>query len=440
MKKLIAITAILFSLGVNAQYETTLPLMTGIFQSTYRNLANEPTSRVSIGLPLLSGYHFNFYHSGFKLKDIYYRSGDTAVITPDNLTSKLPKRNILDINNHVDLFHLQINTGKFSFGLNAIEKINIRMMYPGDLFRLVLKGNAQFAGAEADLGGLGLNLLHYRDIGLSGRMNIDKLVVGARVKFLMGLNSVDFEKSELKLKIEEQMYEHTVNADIRVNTNVDALNLSQVADPLAFAKSNLLNMKNRGFGLDLSAAYNITDKLKVGLNIIDIGRITWRDNVTNYVINNKSFSFNGIAFEDYLIKDSLSVDMYTDTLLKLFKPETLHQTYTTALPVQANIYAVYKLNPRHTFTFLVNGDYYKRRLLNSFSLGYHLALGRTVNLALSYSIKGRSFVNAGAGLVFKLGPVQTYVVTDSFNAIFNPLANRSVNVRVGANLVFGKVK
>jgi hypothetical protein len=57
---------------------------------------------------------------------------------------------------------------------------------------------------------------------------------------------------------------------------------------------------------------------------------------------------------------------------------------------------------------------------------------------ISYNQK--TINNLGVGLIIKPGPFQFYVIADNVYPAINPLYTTNGNIRVGMNLVFGRVK
>ncbi len=85
----------------------------------------------------------------------------------------------------------------------------------------------------------------------------------------------------------------------------------------------------------------------------------------------------------------------------------------------------------------------------SLTAGIYHEIGRTFNITLNNTVQYNRFFNIGLGFMVKPGPVQFYFVADNIFAgnfvryknVDTPLPDymTNANIRLGLNLVFGKV-
>jgi hypothetical protein len=81
-------------------------------------------------------------------------------------------------------------------------------------------------------------------------------------------------------------------------------------------KDNLLNTKNMGFGLDIGATYNISEKIMVSAALTDLGFIKWKTDVTNLQAKGR-FEFSGIDLSDFINGTKTMDELGTETLESL---------------------------------------------------------------------------------------------------------------------------
>lgn len=89
------------------------------------------------------------------------------------------------------------------------------------------------------------------------------------------------ERSDLFFKTNAEDFHFTMRSDLKFNTSsiVDTINEDFSADGLDF---NSFKSRNHGMGLSFGATYQILPKIVLSASILDLGRITWKDNVQNY--------------------------------------------------------------------------------------------------------------------------------------------------------------
>jgi hypothetical protein len=209
MQKQLSIFFLLLSLVVSNQLtysqSNTLYFMEGVHQSSQLNPAYQPSCNGYLALPVLSDINFNFANTGFDFNDFfYYGTGvqaDSLYMNFDLLKSKLGKSNYLLTNVDIPIlgFGFWVRNSYFTFSF--YNKTRIRFGYPESLVRLV-DGNISNLGADnpIEIDNLGPFAMNYNEIALGLSKQIThRLIVGGKVKILMGNASVESRISNLKL-------------------------------------------------------------------------------------------------------------------------------------------------------------------------------------------------------------------------------------------------
>jgi hypothetical protein len=212
--------------------------------------------------------------------------------------------------------------------------------------------------------------------------------------------------------------------------------------------------KNSGFAIDLGATYRMMDKLTVGLSLIDVGGITWKNDTYGYKLDPKkaNYTFKGIDIAELVNGNSEYSESLSDSLETKFDfTEGTIGSYRSPLPGKIYASGVYELRKTVSVGALLFAEKFRGRFMPGFTASFNKEFGRRVGTSLSYTITNNSFNNLGAGLSFNFAPVQLYFVGDNLlRAPLSIMANKELNgyinsmqyfnFRMGLNFVFGRDK
>ena len=434
MKYIYLVAALLLSVSTYAQQEFTLHTLDHLSQSSYTNPAMNPRNNFSI--TLASSVHANFKNTGFNYNflssQINTNEDGQRVLDLGTLAENLNFRDneFMHAGASVDLLALSFKAGKNRFSLNVTEHVQARLHYNDGLFNVLAQGN--IPGSNAQIGNYRMNAIHYREAGIGFNRKLledNRLVVGGRVKVLFGMANVNTVRSDVNLRTgtEAEMYEITATSDILVQTS--GINMIESGE-----LDYLLNLDNRGVGVDLGATYEYSNALQLSASVINLGAIQWNEGVTNYVSHGE-FTFRGIE-GDGVLNGSLSVDPaeITDSLQNAFAFEETQESYRTMLPTQVYLSAFYRLGLTTTATGTLYSEF-----INGFRRGMVVGInqraGRWFQASLTYAMHAHAYNNLGFGIVLGTN-VQIYAVTDNLLAFTNPGGAKMVNIRGGFNFAF----
>jgi len=432
------------AVGVKAQSELTLPFMSDVFQSSYINPTVLPEHTFSLGLPGVSSIYTQFISNGFRPGKVISFKNDTTHIDPNKLLAELKDKNLIYSGTSLDIFHLRlkIRNGYYWFGMR--NNLNVSFQYPKDFIELALRGNASFIGKSLDFSNLNVNMTLYNEYSFGMAKEFNKWVFGGRISLLQGLSSVRFVPKSLNIKIDTMMFRQTFNAD--ASLDMAGIPMNSAGDPsfdhaqeMSYLTDYLTNFKNRGFSLSAGVTYKLNDKLKFSASFYDLGFINWKDSVVNYTLKGQS-SFSGLdALQAYLNGSDIGADTIIDSMLDDFTRDTINKSYKTYLSPKFNVSVSYNLF-RRTTVGLSASAVYNKKLYPAVTLGLSQGVGRFLNLLTTISYNQKTINNLGVGLVIKPGPFQIYLITDNIYPAINPESFTNVNIRVGMNIVFGRVK
>lgn len=461
----------IFLSDVAAQNSQTLYNM-NIPQNHLLNPALRPSNSVYIGLPVISGINLNINNNFVNFSDVFMKGQPSdSIITflhPDNniddFLAKIKDKNFFEPQTTIQLFGLGFSVGADSYVfLDINERVEGNFVLPGDLFELGLKGNGGFVGSEIDLSSLRGDFKYYREVGLGFSKNFtNKLRIGVKAKLLYGIAGVSIDNRSLGITVNDD-FTHTLNADLMLNISgpvtimLDENNHPEdiVFDSTLFDTSKdalgfLLGRKNRGLGLDIGATYDISDKLMVSAAITDIGFIKWKSDISNLQAESR-FEFSGLNITDVIngtkTMEELGQDLL-DSLENSFTVSDLNSPFSTGLPFGVTLGGRYKLTESFSLGLLSYSRIIGKQFRESLTLSANVNLSNAFSTSLAYTIANHRFDNLGAGLAFRAGVFQFYLLADRIPVMWNkiitddssiplPVSWNKINLRLGMNLTFG---
>jgi hypothetical protein len=443
-------------------------------QNHLLNPAIKPFNSVYIGLPGLTGINLNVNNNFINFSDVFMKGQQPSdsIITflhpdfdIDGFLSKIKDKNSIEPLAAVQLFGLGFTVGKDLYlFLDINERIESNIALPGDIFRLGFKGNEEFIGKQIDLSSLRGDIKAYHEVGLGFSKNFTrKLRIGVKGKLLFGLASGSIDNNYLGITVNDD-YSHTLDADLIVNisgpVNVYVNEEENNIDSIRFDKERfnssrkvfdfLKNTRNMGLGLDIGAEYMINDRLIVSAAVTDLGYIKWKTDLTNLKAANY-FDFSGLNMLDVINGDKTFEELgdeMLDSLKDSFHLTDEQQPFTTFLPVGVTLGGKYNLTEKFSFGLLSYSKIIGKQLREALTLSANLNLGNAFSSSISYTAANHRYDNLGAGLAFRAGVFQFYLLTDRIPVMWNrltidedsfplPASWNTVHIRFGMNLVFG---
>jgi len=474
-KYLMILLLAVISFGAEAQYSQVLYHM-NLPQNHLLNPALRPGNRVYIGLPAFSGVNINLNNNFINFSDVIIKGQTDSLITflhpdynADKFLAKIKDKNSIEPEITVPLFGLGFSAGKDLYiFLDINERVEGNVVLPGDIIKLGLKGNEQFAGSKIDLSSLRGDLKYYREIGLGFSKDIaNRFRIGVKGKLLFGIASVSIDNRSLGLTVNDD-YSHTIDADMMINFSAPLsvkMTADKKIDDFTFDDSRfdnrsgivdfLTNTGNMGLGIDLGATYDISDKFIVSAAVTDIGFIKWKTDLTNLQAKS-SFKFSGLNMENVfngtMTFDSLA-NVMLDSLKNSFILSDTKNPFTTYLPYGITFGGSYNLTESFSVGLLSYSRIIGKQIRESLTLSANVNVGNALSASFAYTAANHRYDNLGVGLGLRAGFFQFYAVVDRIPVTWNkviteggdsfpvPVSWNMVNARLGFNLVFGnKIK
>jgi len=427
MKHLFLIVLAVFITNCAVAQVSAAFLTDEIYQNNAINPAYFPKGRVFIGLPVISGTSLNI-NSPLNYDNIFLRLSDgTNEINFDRILNNLENDSYLGVQLRINDFYVgyRRNQAAISFFIN--DRVESDLYLPKSLLNLAINGNRSSIGNIIDFSNLTIKATHFREFGFSYTFfdKKDRFSLGYRAKLLNG-----FYNASLANNFSASL---TTGDDLSLNLQVQNALLRVTTVPTG---GSFITSPNIGFGFDLGANYNFSERFSIGVSIRDIGLIRWKNGNSSYQLDDTNFNYSGIDLEDIedltqAIDDSLSgqfnfVDDITDP-------------YTDWLPLSGNLTGSWKFGGSSQVVASLSP-----RLINGFvqmqyGLGLSQKLGRILKINVSANKLPRQDYNVGAALALNLGAIQLYGGTDR-TLNYDLTRVKNFNYTFGINLVFGREK
>jgi len=442
---------LLFVISVMAySQDNTFGFLKGVPQTTQLNPAFRPIKGGYLALPAIGGIKLNLSNTGFSWSDVVRhgtgQQADSLIIDLDHLSSALEDDNLLATEASLQILGFGFRIGQTFVSVDVSHRMKARLNYPKSLLDLRY-GNWDYENdipINHSMSGLYINSMNYTEIALGASYPItDAIVIGARVKYLMGVANGHSERFNVGV-------ETLTDGHIRINSDAAfraSFPMTVEYDEEGYVKSvdgqddidikELFMSNNVGYGFDLGLTWRVIDKLTIGAALNDIGFINWKSH-THQFYSSGTFEYNGVDLSDELTGDA-NDDDYWDTLgedfKNTFKVNNDKSTFKTGLMGTVNLSAEYQ--PRHwcslgavSKSFVVNG-----KLIPETTVAVGMHPGKALSTVFTYSVTKNAPANFGAGLALTLGGLQVYMSTDHLNSAVMPDKAKYINARFGLNII-----
>lgn len=403
----------------------------------------------------LGGINIGVQNTGLKYKRIFQvnQAGQPVAINLNQAVAGLRNTNNLNMFLNYDIFNCGRMTRHGFFSYSHRIRVMETFRFNKGMLELLANGNGSFLGddnpAKMDLG---LAMRAYQEFNFGYQMCLtEKLDIGARVKFLMGLADVKSKNVNMQLVTDPETYAMTLSGGVDVRATLPyQIALNQGALSISDSRFNMANLfKNYGAGIDLGAEYRIDDQFGVDAAINDLGFIRWNNYSTRFVsdienagslYDNESLVFAGLTQEQIngLMNDPQYLSKFTDTLFRYLNlnSEDL-KGYTSGLNTTMMVRGYYDLTPSHRFSAQLMGYCSGVGFRPALTLAYAGSFNDMFDVVTTYTMMKGSYGNVGLGLSANLGGFLIYVASNNVIGFFNPLNASNLNFQFGISFTGG---
>jgi hypothetical protein len=448
MKKLyISIILMLFVLAFQVKAQSDMigyGLAKTLPQANSLNPAILPDYKFSLGLPGLSGAHFYSGNNFLTLKNLTAKDAEGNMLL-EPIFAGLKNNNRINSEGNINIFHIGFRKQKSYTAVSVNSRFITQVSIPKELLALPYYGNAsdQIPNGLVDLNDFAARATAFTEVGIShGRAFLDdKLTLGVKIKYLIGHGIVDLPNLDASIRT---YGDNDFRGDsIEFRSNGFDVRAGGVFGAVAKDDGSVDDIKNAfnngGFGIDLGATFQLTEKISLFASINDLGYIRWSNNSYIVSVPQASAMFTGVDLIDVINGDTDALESQLDSLESdLNIVETEDQPFTTPLTGKLYAGASYKLSKRQTASAIMYSELYRGKIIPAFTAMYNFQYNTFFNFALSGTLMNNR-PNIGTGFTFNVIGLQLYLATNDVLSILNPGNGRTFDVRAGLNFTFGNI-
>lgn len=410
----------------------------GISYHFYPELAQQNiiNSKVDSNLTLsISGFGYTHLLSNtFSLGDVSTVSGNERIIDLDMAKDQLKDNNLQEFSAELNVLHIEYYLSNLSLKAGYNQKNFAQASYPKELYALMADGNVQFIGQTVTLDP-SVEISSYHEIYGGFSFQMDKLHLGANLKFLSGIGNLHTEKTNIALSTSDEIYQLEFVTDYEVQTS-GVLDYNSYDDiVLEFNRAGFKSpfIGNYGYGIDLGLDYYFNDKSRVFASVQNLGSMTWDLRGTSYK-SEGTYAYNGIDIIDYLgIDDEPS---FRDSLESLLQVEESDLDYQVATPITITAGIQYDLGNGLDVGALINSR--KVAGTSDHAIGLHLRrqFASWLTLGGSYTNRFQTYENIGLSALIKFWRLQGFISTENVLSVYDPLGRRNFSLSGGVSFRF----
>ena len=367
--------------------------------------------------------------------------------------------NLLRVGSTIETFRFIYNQKNWSFSLHHTAKAKGIIDYSGTLLAVAIQGNAPFIGQNLSLD-TDFSAFSYEELGIGGAVDLGKLKIGGRLKYLSGHSAAITRRSTISFYTDDDIYQLSLDMDLEVDiagnggdlsafnfgpiglefTNNDNV-IIQSPDLLFNLNDDLFNFSgNHGFAIDIGLDWQINDQLDLTFSAIDLGGIMWKESPKNYSAN-QTFEFDGLNLGQLTFDgaENISFDSAQDSL-DIVDFVEINQSFSTTLPAQFYLNLGYRLNDKWYFNSTLFYSTFHNNAFKALSLGANYELHKNLNIGTSLGLMNEASLVLGLNAALEIGPLQLFALTDNVFGLFDLTDNRTVNAKVGLAFSFGTIE
>ena len=320
------------------------------------------------------------------------------------------------------------NHGFFTFDVSL--KSNLGLAIPKSFAEFLKIGGT---GNSYVVENIALSTRNYLEAAFGYSLNIgSKLTVGATVKGLVGLANVNAQVDKLGIDITDTGM--TIAGNGTLEGSAKMLDIPTENGEFKFDELQFSGVGVSGFGaaVDLGVVFKPIDGLTLSGAILDLGGISWKNNVNGVMSGSKTFEGDDIGNLE-------------DDMLNIFTfMATEASSSFDVLPATLSVGARYEM----PFYRKLSAGLLGTVQTGKFG-GYDLRAGLTLSPANILSIAGSYGITsfgsaAGAAVSIKIPGINIFAGIDGFfgemTPNFIPINKINTTFKLGVTLVFGKNK
>jgi len=414
--------------------------MNQVVQRNKLNPAFSIDASVFAGFPLTSSTMVSYQNSGFTYSDLLKKDAtDSLYLDIENAISKMDQQNNIHTEISNDIVWFGLNFGKNTITVNVTDKAVLDFSYTKSMMEFLYYGNGGFNGNTGNINP-GIEGSHYREHGITWTRKLKKNIsAGIRIKYLYGMEHIHSEGAGANLYTDPNDYTLYGYSDYALFT----AGISENSFDDFSAGNYLIKKKNHGYGVDVGLNINATEKVELSVSMLDIGQISWKDEVVIYSTHTTDgpVVYQGIDLDEF-INNGYSSEAYLenlgDSLYEAFDIQESTDTFKRAIPKQMYAGANYIIGEKSKTGIVLHLRETPSKTVLNYHVHYTSAIKDWLNFSLGYSSINNSQGNVGASLVFNFKGGQMYFTSDNILGMINYKNANVTGFRAGFNFIFKK--
>ncbi|MFI3268807.1 MAG: DUF5723 family protein [Rikenellaceae bacterium] len=276
--------------------------------------------------------------------------------------------------------------------------------------------------------------------GYSRQLFDDRLVVGARAKVLLGLMNAEFNIDRMDVSMNSTEWA----ADATGTFSLNASGMTMEADEngemdLGSIEGTPDGIAGVGFGLDLGATFDFSDRIQFSLAVNDLGFMSWKAgaNTSASVANN--FVFSGAEYDANKGEVTGSSDIeFADIVLEEEESKGTTNSLQSSIVMGGN----YEILDNFLSAGLVYDiDFWKSTTMHTLSGVVTFTPISLISVAASYAFTNNLGNTVGLAANLSLGFLDLYLASDVLfskkSTQYIPINQSSMNFTLGLSVPFG---
>ncbi|MCE1200319.1 MAG: DUF5723 family protein [Marinilabiliales bacterium] len=409
-----------------------------------------------LGLPLFSKLDLSVNTNHWSYSDLIHRGSgiqaDSMVWDFPRFLSVIGRKNFLMESAALTLLEFGWKNEDDFYGFSWSEKEYAEAFFTKDLANLIYYGNNPLLGSNFHSGYFGVSGQHYRELAFNFSRKLDKKYsFGFTAKLLFGMSSIRSSgiNAVAGLPASGDYIDLNASGSLMISAPVDV----QVHTVRGYrfgavsrfdANSYFTNFGNPGFAADLGMTDRINKKLELSASLIDLGIITYSNDVSAFV-ENGHYHYTGIPLIDPTGAAPTATNIrplvtsLRDSLAAAFAPDSTKKSFSALLPAKIYLAADYKWTDKVNLGALARVRIYNNQIHTSYTASLNAALSKKFSLSAGYSWIESSYDNLGLAAAWRWGLFQFYAASDNLLSFYHPSAASNMNLRFGINLIFNEV-
>ncbi|MDR0732868.1 MAG: DUF5723 family protein [Dysgonamonadaceae bacterium] len=467
-KFILALLGAYFFIGSTFGQTHTEYLLSTSYVKSSMNPALRPQNGY-IGIPGLTNFSLGYRTNTFILENFLFpgkgEDGKTALFLHKDVDYKqfmkgVSKQNFLDLDFNATLLGFGFYAGDAFLTFDASLRANAEMTIPKTFFDFMKNLALDENGKDYNLAGVSADATAFGQIGVGGSYPFfdNTLLVGAKVKVLLGLANARLKMDRMKLHIGKDNWsamEMQTSIQVAMKGLKAKYNEAEGKFEGFDADKVAVDVNGFGFGFDVGASFNpsyfmedetsFLNNFTVSAAVTDLGFINWNKannlclvtnpNETVVIMGDRAISTDGSeeVFSDF--GDAFK-DVYNFTDI----PPKEQQNRNTGLKAKLNWGIEYAFPEEHINVGLVSTTAFNwGKTVSEYTVGGAIKPIEAVEAGLSYSFVYGGFQTFGLSL--HLGSffyiASDYILPET-NSSFIPVSSKAFNVQMGFVVPIGR--